>query len=439
MFSFARRTRRLRHSAGVIFPTIVGLTAFFVFMAFVEVNANGFPLVHRYFAGHWVSKVTTAMALVGLAALAANALNVVAQRRACLMFEPITGDSADDSEKANRLLDQCLQIPRSQQTHYRVSRFRAALRFIQRTGAADGLDDELKYQADVDTQRQSDNYAFVRILIWATPLLGFLGTVLGISQALGSIQLGPGNDFQQMMNSLRSNLYVAFDTTALALTLSIGLMFVQFVVVRFELDLLQQVDEEVRNELAHWFHVGGQEHDVYVKTMQRIGRSIVAATHEMSQKQIEVWRRSIETAQAAWLQSSQICYDLVQNNLSQTLDQSLQKMSSELSASIFRLDAALGERARQWQDNLVGVSEQIVERHRQSSLDNQQTAEILKQAGRFDDVSLKLRLADLVDSLNLLSSRLVRLVGPIDDASQRDAQPDSGGRHLRVVREDLAA
>ena len=59
-------------------------------------------------------------------------------------------------------------------------------------------------------------------------MLGFLGTVVGISGALGGLTVA--SDFEAMLSGLRDKLYVAFDTTALALTLSIVLMFAQFIV-----------------------------------------------------------------------------------------------------------------------------------------------------------------------------------------------------------------
>ena len=58
---------------------------------------------------------------------------------------------------------------------------------MERKGSADGLDEDLKYLSELDEARQHDSYALVRIVVWATPMLGFLGTVVGITQALGDL------------------------------------------------------------------------------------------------------------------------------------------------------------------------------------------------------------------------------------------------------------
>ena len=121
------------------------------------------------------------------------------------------------------------------------------------------LDDELKYLADMDAARQHDSYALVRIIIWATPMLGFLGTVVGITQALGDLDPKMlATSIQTAMDGLLAGLYVAFDTTALALSLSILLMFFQFFVDRVESQLLLMVDTRVNEELGGSFRERGQ-------------------------------------------------------------------------------------------------------------------------------------------------------------------------------------
>ena len=405
-------------TANIVLPTMIGLACYFVFMSLVESNVFGSPMVYRYFAGHWISKTSTAFALIGLAALVMHARTLWLQFRIRQTFEPVAGESLEDAARARALIEQMLQWDREQLSHYRTRRIRAGLQFVARTGSTDGLDDELKYLSDMDAQRQSENYAFVRILIWATPLLGFLGTVLGISQALGAIQLGPGSEFQQMMNVLRDNLYVAFDTTALALILSIGLMFCMFLVNRQESSLLEAVDEEVGELFAGWFVWGNQSSDEQVRAMHRIGRAMVAATHEMSQKQIEIWRRSIEAAQSAWLQASRNTYELVDGHLGRTLQDALSQMSLQLAGTIRQLDQALDERARQWQDRLVQVSDRLVDVQQKTVDDQRQTTELLAATWTRNERVGELEWGTLVDSLNLLSTRLQQFVHHTTEAGK---------------------
>ena len=215
--------------------------------------------VLRYLTGHPVSKVTVGMFFIGIASLGLIANNIFEQfsgekkisisiphgavGSSSVPSESNTSESVRPrgviEERTVALGKHLLELPKWMHDHYLWQRMVNALHCIYRTNSTASVEDELKYLADLDLDRQQQRYSLVRILIWATPMLGFLGTVLGISQALGGINVGPDNDFQQMMDGLRGSLYVAFDTTALALTLSMVLMFGQFLVERFETQLLE--------------------------------------------------------------------------------------------------------------------------------------------------------------------------------------------------------
>ena len=105
----------------------------------------------------------------------------------------------------------------------------------------------------------------MRIVIWATPMLGFLGTVVGITDALGDLgrelstsgAADAGGSLNTAMEGLLAGLYVAFDTTAIALCFSIALMFIQFMLDRGESQLLDMVDQRANDELAGRFEMIG--------------------------------------------------------------------------------------------------------------------------------------------------------------------------------------
>lgn len=75
-------------------------------------------------------------------------------------------------------------------------------------------------------------YSFVRYLLWAIPSLGFVGTVLGISNGLQIIAENPMSTevAQIVMGDVVGALAVAFDTTLVALVLTTILAFLTFLV-----------------------------------------------------------------------------------------------------------------------------------------------------------------------------------------------------------------
>ncbi|MDJ0662122.1 MAG: MotA/TolQ/ExbB proton channel family protein [Crocosphaera sp.] len=104
------------------------------------------------------------------------------------------------------------------------------------------LDDSTFYLSATDA-----SYSFPRVLVWAIPLLGFIGTVIGISQAVNGFssfleQAGEIEQIKEGIGTVTSGLAVAFDTTLLALLLSVLVMIPLVLVERMESRLLLRID-----------------------------------------------------------------------------------------------------------------------------------------------------------------------------------------------------
>ena len=111
------------------------------------------------------------------------------------------------------------------------------------------LDDSSFYQSASES-----SYSVPRILVWAIPLLGFIGTVVGISRAVNGFSgfLQEAGDVEQIkegIGTVTSGLAVAFDTTLLALFLSVLVMIPLVLVERYESRLLLGIDIFINDKL----------------------------------------------------------------------------------------------------------------------------------------------------------------------------------------------
>ena len=119
------------------------------------------------------------------------------------------------------------------------------------TGSAFQLERSADNDADLYELAVQQSYSLPKILLWAIPLLGFIGTVLGMSNAVGSFDqvLGNSDNVEGLKNGLTqvtSGLGTAFDTTYLALVISVIFAFPLNSVERREERLLNQIDGFVR-------------------------------------------------------------------------------------------------------------------------------------------------------------------------------------------------
>ena len=115
------------------------------------------------------------------------------------------------------------------------------------------LDDSTFYQAASES-----SYSFPRILIWAIPLLGFIGTVIGISGAVTGFsgfleQAGEIEQIKEGIGKVTTGLAIAFDTTLLALCLSVLVMIPLVLVERSESRLLLAIDVFINDKLLPQF------------------------------------------------------------------------------------------------------------------------------------------------------------------------------------------
>ncbi|WP_040899052.1 MotA/TolQ/ExbB proton channel family protein [Xenococcus sp. PCC 7305] len=111
------------------------------------------------------------------------------------------------------------------------------------------LDDSSFYQSASES-----SYSVPRILVWAIPLLGFIGTVVGISKAVNGFSgfLQDAGDVEQIkegIGTVTGGLAVAFDTTLLALLLSVLVMIPLVLIERYESRLLLGIDIFINDKL----------------------------------------------------------------------------------------------------------------------------------------------------------------------------------------------
>ena len=137
----------------------------------------------------------------------------------------ILPDDARDLERQIELLDekkQTMVLPR------------ALLSALRRFGATKNIQDVSITTHTIfesEAERLESELSMIRYISWAIPSIGFIGTVRGIGDALGQADIAVQGDISGVTQSLG----VAFNSTFIALLISIFLMFLVH-----QLQLLQE-------------------------------------------------------------------------------------------------------------------------------------------------------------------------------------------------------
>lgn len=383
-------------------PILWGSLASAVFYGLIYLGVIDNKFIRDYFAGHEVEYVTTIMFFIGMVALLATALGTIRQSGRLSgygrIFDPAPkgGQSVSDCPA---MLSRLQKVGSTRCNDLLLRRFRDALQRIMRRNSAEGLEDELKYLADCDADRVYESYALWRVITWAIPVLGFLGTVIGITLAVG--ELDPAA-LEESIELVVLNLSIAFATTTQALSLSIVLMFTKYLVGQSENNLLARVDRQVDDELLGRFEVSSREADGQLVAVRRMAETVIQSSEQLLQRQVELWQSSVDESQQRWQQMAASAGEEVQTALAGALQESLQSHARNLvefeqahfeknQYNWARIQESLTEGAQATSALQSSVSEQVHILHR--------TVEATGQVARLEE-ALNRNLAALAGSKN---------------------------------------
>lgn len=213
------------------------------------------------------------------------------ERAACraAVLPPWDGQPAPVTT-AGGLLASLDRLPQRFRNSYLVRRVGAVLDFLCSRGSANELDDQMRALADNDSVALEASYSLTRFITWAIPILGFLGTVLGITQAISGVN---PEVLEKNLSTVTDGLAEAFDTTALGLALTMVTMFISFLVERVEQGILEAVDGFVDRQLAHRFERIAPESSEFVTVVRQNSQALLQTTEQLVRRQAEVWAAAL--------------------------------------------------------------------------------------------------------------------------------------------------
>jgi biopolymer transport protein ExbB/TolQ len=285
--------------------------------------------VHRYLT-HPVEVVELLLFCCAMGCLASKLFFNRSERAACQRdLLPAWNGQAVPADDAPRLrADVQRQAGRLRHTLF-ARRLDAVLGFVGQRRSADGLDDQLRALADTDALALDNSYSLVRFITWAIPILGFLGTVLGITKAIAGVT---PEVLEKSLSSVTEGLSLAFDTTAVGLALTMLTMFLSFVTERVEQAILDFVDHYADVQLAHRFERTGSEGGDWAASLGQHTQVVLRATEQLVRQQADIWASALAAAEQHWSEAGQRQQHLMAGALEKALEKTLAAHQARLAA-----------------------------------------------------------------------------------------------------------
>lgn len=131
------------------------------------------------------------------------------------------------------------------------NRILVALTNLKNLGRVTDVGEMLRIRAEHDESIVETSYSLLKSLVWAIPILGFIGTVEGLSTAIGGFGrvLSETQDPAQLIDALKlvtGGLATAFETTLVALIAALG--------IQMSISMLKKQEEEFLNDCDEYCH-----------------------------------------------------------------------------------------------------------------------------------------------------------------------------------------
>ncbi len=213
----------------------------------------------------WVGKVEVGLFFWGIILAGWKATLWFRQRR-YLGWQVFPENITDGAKIQVTNVDECLehveQMAREPRRSILLNRVCLALQHLRLTRNVGEVRGALTGQSAIDANLLDSSYTVLRFLVWVIPIVGFIGTVIGIGVAVNEFAnfIPDVAAVEEAMTNLReglgqvtSGLGTAFNTTLVALCLAAPLMLITSSLRKLEERLLAEIDHFSNHHLLGAF------------------------------------------------------------------------------------------------------------------------------------------------------------------------------------------
>lgn len=249
-FSGSRYTR-----VGSLLPAAIALAVTVAFFgSMIAIGSN--PFVDMFTKRGWTPPVIVFFTLWSLMILVLKRSKLRLQRRALsLGVMPEEADFVLSIDSVEHVLDRLYRLCDAPKHFVLLHRIEIGLSGVRNLSRVGDLGEILRTQSDHDESIMETSFNLIRGLVWAIPILGFIGTVSGLSLAIGGFGrvLSQTDDPGQLIDALKGvtgGLATAFETTLLALIAALLVQMAMTFQKKREEEFLDECTEYCQREVS---------------------------------------------------------------------------------------------------------------------------------------------------------------------------------------------
>ncbi len=223
---------------------------------------TGMQFIASLFYKHMLVSFTNTLFFTWAMAILDLKYKKLRHQREALLLDVLPWElgSEINAQNVGAFIDHLYKLPVRLRDSMMVNRIRKALELFEVKQSVGDVTNQLSSQSAIDSMRIGGSFTLLKAFLWAIPILGFIGTVLGLSHAIGGMNFANVEDVTAIMSSINavtSGLGTAFDATLLGLVLAMFLNFPMNSMMKSEDDCLNDIDAFCNEILLPRLNDGG--------------------------------------------------------------------------------------------------------------------------------------------------------------------------------------
>ena len=255
-------------------------------------------------------------------------------------------------ENVDQFLEHLGGLPLVQRWSILGRRIQGALEHFKSRKSVPEVQDYLATQAEIDASGVDSGYTLLRAFIWAVPILGFIGTVMGISTAVSGLDKTIGRpdaaavaqaddpaaqpadvpeetaseSLMSGLGTVTAGLATAFDTTLIALVMAILLLFPTDSLRRIEYGMLDRIEAFANESLLR--RMSDDRGPVSAEELPEVVRDALDSAFREHQRWLAQWQAQVGELGQLVGADFESAINRVQENVSQAEAGRLEKYQS---------------------------------------------------------------------------------------------------------------
>ena len=284
----------------------------------------------------------------------------LAKQRESMLYDLLPTDIDEQITGANnsKFVANIHELPTDPRESFLINRVLRGLQHFNVRGNTQEVAGMLASQSEIDAMAVESSYTIMNVFLWAIPILGSIGTVMGISDSVGSFSgaMDAAQEIDKLKGALgevTGGLGVAFDTTLVALVMSVIIIFPIKTMQKAEEDLLNWVDEYCNENLLKRLKDGGESQAGPTAQMTRELRKAINAAMAGHHAELQTWTLKLEKIGDTLAEKSSHAWS--------DINQTIQEEHKEKEQSFHGALNVMAEKHQQTLEQINSVTEKIAQ------------------------------------------------------------------------------